>query len=274
MPTAASTASRNINRSVCHSHAPLFNTNKKNKDNHSAPFWFGDEDADHLQAIIKYYTNFLRLNENRPAASREPKQFIGKIKRRPLNNDKGHFITVDDIFVHQYTMRNWGQIMPLVRTLSVTTEWNLLDGLPVSQTRCDENKLQQVKQTPVQPIYSFPLFGCGYLKDTQFVCSHGRGEDWQVGYADDFNQLLQHTMPIQKSEAEHETIHVEEVDEDDDDDYEYESDSDSDEEGDKDDSYLTSDYLTGVVSGSLIFGHDAELSLYEQEHDDDDDYDS
>ncbi|KAL0481406.1 ribosome-recycling factor [Acrasis kona] len=273
MPAATTTAS-NINNfnTNCSTHF-----NAKNNENTSTPFWFGNEEGEHLQTIINYYTNFLRLNENRPASSREPRQFIGKIKRRSLETNKGFFVTVDDIFVYQYAMRNWGQVMPLVKTINVMTEWNSLDGIPLFQTRCDESKAKQA-DTRVKPIYYLPLFGCGYFEDTQFACSRGKDEDSQVGYADEFNQLLQHTMPIEKCEAEHETILIEEFDEDDEDNYECsESDSDSDDEEKQEDenktNYLSSDYLTAGVSQCINFGLD-ELSNFSQDSDSEEDYDS
>ena len=51
------------------------------------PFWFGNEDPEHVKYVLKAYDNFLGLNSHRSANSRMPIRFIGKVIRQAIEDD-------------------------------------------------------------------------------------------------------------------------------------------------------------------------------------------
>jgi hypothetical protein len=214
------------------------NDGKKEKINTydiKTPFWFGFEDNEHIAKILKIYSDNLRVNADRPKNSRQPIQFVGRVERYPVSSDDKTFWTVDKVYIYQHVARYWGQIMPLVRTVTLKTQWHLLDGVPIKQTILDqEPQLYNNTQKPSQ-LYSFPVFNnCDLGKEAIFEYNHGpqNKNDWQVGYADLFNQCLQNTMPLKN----HDTVteqgsfepHVK--DEDDDEGYEYVEEDEEEEE--------------------------------------------
>lgn len=235
-------------------------TTKKHKTNSKAPFWFGLEDNEHIFEIIKAYGKHLQVNRNRPTNSRAPIQFIGRVERYPLVFERDSFYTIDKVFVCQYSICYWGQVMPCVRTELVKTKWNLIDGIPIKQENT-KHDVTNMNSTPSQ-LYSFPMFDQRGVPQFQF--SHGcdYAQDWQVGYADLFNQCLQNTMPLKN----HNTVVEEdfsEQDDDDDADYEYDSDSSSDEE-ETDYSYL----LSAPSSGLDSFDFDEQIQDSSSDEDD------
>mmetsp|Transcript_7178 Transcript_7178/g.7882 ORF Transcript_7178/g.7882 Transcript_7178/m.7882 type:complete len:226 (-) Transcript_7178:67-744(-) len=94
------------------------------------PFWFGNEDKEHLLSITKIYTKALKINQNRVNHPCFPSKFIGRIARQVVDADL--FQTLDTIDI--YLSRKLAPTCLFTPTLTIhaLTTWDENDGLPTT----------------------------------------------------------------------------------------------------------------------------------------------
>jgi len=99
--------------------------NKSQTSIDSVPFWFSNEDDDHLKYIWNMYMEFLNVDNK----CRCFKMFIGKIRRQIVENF-GALMTLDNIEIYKKSPYcPLGGKMPLHERITLLTTWNL-EGLP------------------------------------------------------------------------------------------------------------------------------------------------
>ncbi|KAL0491691.1 hypothetical protein AKO1_010172 [Acrasis kona] len=198
----------NTSPSVLPTIMPHSQSNKRDTSN--IPFWLGNEDTDHINAIFHQYETLLCMKPNH-------NQFIGRVERHPCLQKEG-LVTIDNIFIYRNDPIFWGKAMPRIKKIVVETTWSEQDGMPIKMCKTSERTTNQNGQTTFQ-LYSFPIFECTGDKP-QYVYNHGGAYNccWEVGYADYFNQCAQKALfkeVIQEGTDE-------EQEDDSDDEYEYE----------------------------------------------------
>jgi hypothetical protein len=163
---------------------PFMVLKKRGSTDSCCTFWYSREEPEHVNKIFQIYNNKLALNSHLQPNSREPKRFIGKIKRYPINTDPHSFETIDELVINRRDLLPLGRIMPTVKKYHFKTRWSH-DGLPehIQYVPNDSEILFSVKLREkcldVSYIFCLPVFGA----QDKFEYFSGR-EDRRIGYAD------------------------------------------------------------------------------------------
>jgi len=102
----------------------------KEAEDFKTPFWFGHEDTDQIKGIIDEMTTLLQLDKEAGQCTRQPKPFIGCIRRRKVHHSF-QFATLDEIQIFTLETVPYGKNIPLKRTAKYLTNWDAEEGLPI-----------------------------------------------------------------------------------------------------------------------------------------------
>jgi len=94
------------------------------------PFWFGNEDSDQIKGILDEMTILLHLDKEIKQCTRQPKPFIGCIRRRKVHHSF-QFATLDEIQIFALETVPYGKNIPIKRTAKYLTNWDADEGLPI-----------------------------------------------------------------------------------------------------------------------------------------------
>jgi len=151
----------------------------------STPFWFGNEDSDHIRGIIASYHERLGLDSECRLRKRCPKPFIGRVSRMRVNSELGSekLTTLDRVDIYSRDYRPVGFFFTVERREYFLTNWNLETGLPEQfipqkcQLQLDYWAERAVKEERISFLYCLPV----YCK-SEFTY-HVSAEEDQVGYS-------------------------------------------------------------------------------------------
>jgi len=143
------------------------------------PFWFGHEDAKHIQAIVECYER--ELVEKPEENCRSFRPFVGSVSRVNVSSGRT-FETYDTVEVCNNQRMEPGKLMPVEETVHVLTTWEAEDGLPASfrvvPRSCLEHWHQICSGKEVFYLYCEPSFFVkGQFSYSSSPSAHG------VGYA-------------------------------------------------------------------------------------------
>eukprot|EP01114_Cavostelium_apophysatum_P014384 TRINITY_DN3720_c0_g1_i1.p1 TRINITY_DN3720_c0_g1~~TRINITY_DN3720_c0_g1_i1.p1 ORF type:complete len:460 (+),score=115.68 TRINITY_DN3720_c0_g1_i1:390-1769(+) len=130
----------------------------------TVPFWFSNEDEEHIKSIISSYSKELKLEEAIKQIRRAPVPFVGRIKRQRVENAEV-FTTLDTVEIFQRGLLAPGSNMPLKNTVHFLTCWHYEEGLPVKFLLLNENLTKEMWQerkdesTKMSYISCLPMYG-------------------------------------------------------------------------------------------------------------------
>jgi len=151
------------------------------------PFWFSNEDKVHIRQIFDLYSRFLKLAEKQRNRIREPKIFIGRIKRMKMGGDG--FTTLDKVELFKRAWVSPGTSFPTESTQYLVTNWSE-DGLPISFFSMKKSTYRtqiENQKTPTSYLFALPVFNSNV--DFDFFVSK---DDQQVTYAPTSPLLTSH----------------------------------------------------------------------------------
>jgi len=159
--------------------------NDRNSENtcpcSSLPFWFSNEDDDHMKMIWNTYMEYLNV-ENRCRCFR---MFIGKIKRQQVINQGNMFMTLDkaEIYKKNPSLPLGGK-MPLSDTIILLTTWSN-EGLPINFMDLSKNEeiLHFWTNRIIKPKYSSIIY-CNPVWETDCDYEYSVSpNEKDIGYA-------------------------------------------------------------------------------------------
>lgn len=163
---------------------PFMEFQRRGSTDSCCTFWYSREEPEHVNKIFQIYNQKLALNAHLQPNSREPKRFIGKIKRYPINTDPHSFVTIDELIINRRDLLPLGRTMPTVGRCYLKTRWSY-DGLPehIEHVPKDSEILFSVKLREkcldVSYMFCLPVFSAS----DKFEYFSGR-EDRRIGYAE------------------------------------------------------------------------------------------
>lgn len=178
------------------------------------PFWYGHEDegmcvllvlfffpllpfngsgysfaktliADQAAPIFHVYAERLQLTLRNNTRIREPKLFVGSIKRQPVSNcGSSNFTTLDEVSVFTREKVPFGLSMPFAFSRMLLTVWDAEEGLPSMQysLKSTANRRYWLARVHGAPSFLYALPDAQDPKDEAFRY-HTSDDDEVVGYA-------------------------------------------------------------------------------------------
>lgn len=118
----------------------------------TTPFWFGDEDPQHVQRLMGHYEKVLGVDKERVKVKRGDVPFVGRVLRRQVLDAKGSdFLTIDAIDVYLNEQVPQGMPMTLLRHVHTLTRWDLSSGLPSESTLVSKRETRTHWKPLVRP---------------------------------------------------------------------------------------------------------------------------
>jgi len=135
------------------------------------PWWFTHEDKDQIKCILEYYNQYLCLEQKCKSRIREPKLFVGRVKRIPVEG--GIFTTLDRVDIFRKALVGPGIPLPIDSSVYLLTCWSTEEGIPTSCYQV-ENKSKfraSCENLPQDPSYLFALPKMQCSNDFEFCSS-------------------------------------------------------------------------------------------------------
>lgn len=144
------------------------------------PFWFGHEDSEHIEAIVKCYED--ELVEQPEPCCRSLKPFVGSIARVIVSTSDTNLETFDTVVICNNQRMEPGKSMPVECTLHVLTSWETNDGVPESFQEVPPACLEHWAHI-CSGKESFFLFCEPRFFDVGTFCYSSSTTEREVGYA-------------------------------------------------------------------------------------------
>lgn len=131
------------------------------------------------------YADRLKLPLRNHSRIREPKLFVGCIKRQAVSNcGSTNWTTLDEVSVFTREKMAFGLPMPLSFTRMMLTVWDSKEGLPAKQFSLKSNTNRRYWLARVQgvPSFLYALPDAQDRRDETFIY-HTSEDDEAVGYA-------------------------------------------------------------------------------------------
>lgn len=171
------------------------------------PHWWGEEDQEHLAAVLTHYDHTTAIDAERKKNIRAPAPFVGRVVRHQVPSVDG-LQSLDEVFIYRYELIPFGQTMPLIRTHWVVTTWDQASGLPlhqaiVSNKVADSVWLPRARSNNITTIFCEP----DASSPSSFVLSIDRDGTTRgtisIGYFNSYNSwsrffpesAFHHTLP-------------------------------------------------------------------------------
>jgi len=162
------------------------------------PFWFANEDEDHICYIMNRYSATLILPRDRKNRSEQP--FISRIKRTNVSTDPDDFQTLDYVTIANcQRMPISNLILPDITAFYCLTTWSIDDGIPIRITKLDGKQTSYWLQKLTCENYictpSF-LYCC---PDWNYLVSHREATATDAEYhyyvSSEYNENTYHGLP-------------------------------------------------------------------------------
>ncbi|KAG2373099.1 hypothetical protein C9374_012831 [Naegleria lovaniensis] len=197
------------------------------------PFWFGNEDSEHVKYVLKAYDNFLGLNSHRSANSRMPIRFIGKVIRQAIEDDyiivrqddfdydqdvtvgcdtsnskqQRVLVTSETLFIYERSQKlEPGSISKCMNKLVIETMYDYDEGVPIHIfMHGEEEEMDEVTSLEHISILQCRPFGANEhdfhyssqkVTQTPQLLEEISSSTRGLTYSDLYSQCLQNAEPI------------------------------------------------------------------------------
>lgn len=183
------------------------------------PFWYRNEEPEHVEFIMKEYSSFLKLNEGRQPHSRRPIRFIGKIVREAIEDtyinvrddeddeddeDSLHqqrvLITSETIYIYQKSVLSPELCCEFDSSIIVQTFYDFEEGIPISiliqpETEWDISSLEFVSLLECFPSFGVNPYEFQYRSNTVSEPSEICNFESKLTTAGLYNECLHNSAP-------------------------------------------------------------------------------
>ena len=174
----------------------------------STPFWFGDEDPQHVHRLLLSYEKALGVDKEQARVLRGDIPFVGRVLRRQVLDMKGmEFLTIDAVDVYLNEQVPQGMPLTLVRHAHVLTKWDQNSGLPIEATPISRKSARTQWKPLVRPGVSSWLFCQPHGLTRTFTYSTSRIE-CPMRHSNDKPFSYQQFLPKRSQEDEDEMLNA------------------------------------------------------------------